>query len=86
MRQQQVTVTEVITKALVDEVGLNKTLRILNRAIEKDAVNHPGNRNPDFIGMVAFAKIYAENADICLCGDLVNEKCPEHGNKNEGSN
>ena len=50
-------VMEAMAAALVDELGLEKTLDVLRRAERNQG---DGKRSPDFIGMEGYAKMYAE--------------------------
>ncbi len=55
---------EAMVEALVDELGLETTLNVLERARELDAADHPVDMNPDFIGMSMYAKQYAHEGRL----------------------
>ena len=50
---------EILAKVMVDELGVNTTLRILEKADEVFVEQHPGKRfNVDFVSLAGAAKIY----------------------------
>ena len=57
-------VGEEIVRALVDELGLNRALEILDRAEERYEIQYPENRSVDFLGMASYAKKYSESVQI----------------------
>ena len=50
---------EILAKVMVDELGVNTTLRILEKADEVFVEQHPATRlNVDFVRLAGAAKIY----------------------------